>query len=186
MLPLNSCCNPFLYAILTKQFKKDCVMICKTIEESRVTRGIGRCRHSSNFSNRQTPANTNSLNSGSAGAAGGGGSHSHSRGTVCSCNSSKSRLASSVGSGQSRLFVSQWPFNRIKHIFQPSSRRDGGSGGGHHRHGGGGGDDKRANNSSLGTGNDSFNAQEIAKIQYKQAKVKRNGSVSSDAFSSSR
>lgn len=61
ILPLNSCCNPFLYAILTKQFKKDCVMICKAIEESRVTRGIGRCRHSSNFSNRQTPANTNSL-----------------------------------------------------------------------------------------------------------------------------
>ncbi|XP_050315689.1 thyrotropin receptor isoform X2 [Anthonomus grandis grandis] len=61
VLPLNSCCNPFLYAILTKQFKKDCIMICKAIEESRVTRGIGRCRHSSNFSNRQTPANTNSL-----------------------------------------------------------------------------------------------------------------------------
>lgn len=61
VLPLNSCCNPFLYAIMTKQFKKDCVMICKAIEESRVTRGIGRCRHSSNFSNRQTPANTNSL-----------------------------------------------------------------------------------------------------------------------------
>lgn len=61
VLPLNSCANPFLYAIVTKQFKKDCVMICKAIEESRVTRGIGRCRHSSNFSNRQTPANTNSL-----------------------------------------------------------------------------------------------------------------------------
>ncbi|XP_012142464.1 G-protein coupled receptor rickets isoform X2 [Megachile rotundata] len=61
VLPLNSCCNPFLYAILTKQFKKDCVLICKAIEESRVTRGIGRCRHSSNFSNRQTPVNTNSL-----------------------------------------------------------------------------------------------------------------------------
>ncbi|XP_053694769.1 leucine-rich repeat-containing G-protein coupled receptor 5 [Sabethes cyaneus] len=61
VLPLNSCCNPFLYAILTKQFKKDCVLICKAIEESRVTRGIGRCRHSSNFSNRHTPANTNSL-----------------------------------------------------------------------------------------------------------------------------
>ena len=29
VLPLNSCCNPFLYAILTKQFKKDCVTICK-------------------------------------------------------------------------------------------------------------------------------------------------------------
>lgn len=61
VLPLNSCCNPFLYAILTKQFKKDCVLICKAIEESRVSRGIGRCRHSSNFSNRLTPANTNSL-----------------------------------------------------------------------------------------------------------------------------
>ncbi|XP_066589502.1 lutropin-choriogonadotropic hormone receptor [Prorops nasuta] len=61
VLPLNSCCNPFLYAILTKQFKKDCVLICKAIEESRVTRGIGRCRHSSNFSNRHTPADTNSL-----------------------------------------------------------------------------------------------------------------------------
>ncbi|CAL8129087.1 unnamed protein product [Orchesella dallaii] len=61
ILPLNSCCNPFLYAILTKQFKKDCVLICKAIEESRVTRGIGRCRHSSNFSNRQTAPNTGSL-----------------------------------------------------------------------------------------------------------------------------
>ncbi|XP_057341301.1 lutropin-choriogonadotropic hormone receptor isoform X2 [Microplitis mediator] len=61
ILPFNSCCNPFLYAIMTKQFKKDCVLICKAIEESRVTRGIGRCRHSSNFSNRQTPFNTNSI-----------------------------------------------------------------------------------------------------------------------------
>ncbi|CAL4136932.1 unnamed protein product, partial [Meganyctiphanes norvegica] len=59
-LPLNSCCNPFLYALLTKQFKKDCVNLCKSIEESRVSRGIGRYRHSSNFSNRLTPANTNS------------------------------------------------------------------------------------------------------------------------------
>lgn len=33
----------------------------KAIEESRVTRGIGRCRHSSNFSNRPTPGNTNSV-----------------------------------------------------------------------------------------------------------------------------
>merc|ERR550532_1446122 len=80
VLPLNSCCNPFLYAILTKQFKKDCVMICKAIEESRVTRGIGRCRHSSNFSNRQTPANTNSLNSGS-------GSGSHTKNNTNSLNS---------------------------------------------------------------------------------------------------
>merc|ERR1712223_1009240 len=101
ILPLNSCCNPFLYAILTKQFKKDCVMICKAIEESRVTRGIGRCRHSSNFSNRQTPANTNSLNSGT-------GSHgSHSKGTVCSCNTSK----------KPSLFNTKWPFNKLKHFF---------------------------------------------------------------------
>ena len=99
ILPLNSCCNPFLYAILTKQFKKDCVMICKAIEESRVTRGIGRCRHSSNFSNRHTPANTNSINSGSGTHPSQGGS----RGGVppgvasgapginsfCSCNSQK-------------------------------------------------------------------------------------------------
>jgi leucine-rich repeat-containing G protein-coupled receptor 6 len=60
ILPLNSCANPFLYAIFTKQFKKDCVLLCKRIEESRVTRGIGRCRHSSNFSNRHTPAVSNS------------------------------------------------------------------------------------------------------------------------------
>lgn len=77
VLPLNSCCNPFLYAILTKQFKKDCVLICKAIEESRVTRGIGRCRHSSNFSNRQTPVNTNSLVDRS----------SRENQTPCACNS---------------------------------------------------------------------------------------------------
>lgn len=60
VLPLNSCCNPFLYAIFTKQFKKDCAILCKRFEESRVTRGIGMGRNSSNFSNRQTPVNTNS------------------------------------------------------------------------------------------------------------------------------
>lgn len=58
VLPLNSCCNPFLYAILTRQFKKDCVMICKAIEESRVTRNIGKCSH---VSNKLTPAHTNSV-----------------------------------------------------------------------------------------------------------------------------
>lgn len=36
VLPLNSCCNPFLYAIMTKQFKKDCVTLCKHFEETRV------------------------------------------------------------------------------------------------------------------------------------------------------
>ncbi|RWS18303.1 thyrotropin receptor-like protein, partial [Leptotrombidium deliense] len=29
ILPLNSCANPFLYAIFTRQFKRDCVMLCK-------------------------------------------------------------------------------------------------------------------------------------------------------------
>lgn len=42
ILPLNSCCNPFLYAIMTKQFKKDCVMLCKAFEETRVSRTVGR------------------------------------------------------------------------------------------------------------------------------------------------
>ncbi|XP_017465103.1 PREDICTED: leucine-rich repeat-containing G-protein coupled receptor 4 isoform X1 [Rhagoletis zephyria] len=41
VLPLNSCCNPFLYAIMTKQFKKDCITLCKHFEEARVTRGAG-------------------------------------------------------------------------------------------------------------------------------------------------
>ena len=135
ILPLNSCCNPFLYAILTKQFKKDCVMICKTIEESRVTRGklkidaffmiinekyslifyksrldiflyhvmslagIGRCRHSSNFSNRQTPANTNSINSGS-------GSGSHTKNSIhCNCNVKKVKK-----------ITPRWPLDKIKSI----------------------------------------------------------------------
>ncbi|GFV83287.1 thyrotropin receptor [Trichonephila clavipes] len=81
VLPLNSCANPFLYAIFTKQFKKDCVLICKRIEESRVTRGIGRCRHSSNFSNRHTPANTNS-----AGERKSGGTHAaYDKQPVCQC-----------------------------------------------------------------------------------------------------
>ena len=81
VLPFNSCCNPFLYALLTKQFKKDCIILCKTIEESRVTRGIGRCRHSSNFSNRQTPANTNSALEQS----------SKTNGDECNCQNKKKR-----------------------------------------------------------------------------------------------
>ncbi|RWS02869.1 follicle-stimulating hormone receptor-like protein, partial [Leptotrombidium deliense] len=35
-------------------------MLCKRIEESRVTLGIGRFRNSSNFSNHHTPVNSNS------------------------------------------------------------------------------------------------------------------------------
>ncbi|XP_058807054.1 lutropin-choriogonadotropic hormone receptor-like isoform X2 [Phymastichus coffea] len=61
VLPLNSCCNPFLYAILTKQFKKDCVLICKAIEESRVTRGAARCRHGSHLGPRPAPSHPDSL-----------------------------------------------------------------------------------------------------------------------------
>lgn len=60
VLPLNACANPFLYAIFTKQFKKDCLLLCKRIEESRTTRGVVRGHNSSNISNRQTPLNTNS------------------------------------------------------------------------------------------------------------------------------
>ena len=46
VLPLNSCANPFLYAIFTKQFKKDCSIICKKLEESALSRSLSR------FSNR--------------------------------------------------------------------------------------------------------------------------------------
>ena len=102
-----------------------------------MTRGIGRCRHSSNFSNRQTPANTNSLNSGSGSNQ--GHHHNHSRGTVCSCNNSSSSkvrprpmfishlvhmirypfpFQSMLSTHTRSIFVSQWPFNRIKHMFQ--------------------------------------------------------------------
>ncbi|BFZ15769.1 hypothetical protein BsWGS_18807 [Bradybaena similaris] len=34
ILPLNSCANPFLYAFFTKQFKKDCVLLCRRLEDS--------------------------------------------------------------------------------------------------------------------------------------------------------
>lgn len=61
VLPLNACADPFLYAIFTKQFKQDCVWLCKRLEESRVSRGIGACRHSSNFSARHTPAGSPGL-----------------------------------------------------------------------------------------------------------------------------
>ncbi|XP_060552308.1 leucine-rich repeat-containing G-protein coupled receptor 4-like isoform X2 [Ruditapes philippinarum] len=47
VLPLNSCANPFLYAFFTRQFKRDCVKLCKRIEESSISRhfsssGLGR------------------------------------------------------------------------------------------------------------------------------------------------
>lgn len=51
-----------MYAIFTKQFKKDCILLCKKIEESRITKRMDGCKHSSNFdSNRHTPDCTNSI-----------------------------------------------------------------------------------------------------------------------------
>lgn len=78
-------------------------------------RGIGRCRHSSNFSNRQTPANTNSLNSGSGthgshGAAVPGGHPV--KGNVCNCNIKKHNKPTA-----GTILVSRWPFNKLKKIF---------------------------------------------------------------------
>uniref|UniRef100_T1IXW6 G-protein coupled receptors family 1 profile domain-containing protein n=1 Tax=Strigamia maritima TaxID=126957 RepID=T1IXW6_STRMM len=101
ILPLNSCANPFLYAILTKQFKKDCVLICKAIEESRVTRGIGHCRHSSNFSNRQTPGNTNSVER-----------NSSNNGQVCNCHL---KTKPGVVSGEKSKRKS-WSFSTVRYF----------------------------------------------------------------------
>lgn len=42
VLPLNSCANPFLYAIFTKQFKRDCANFCRRLEESTINQGYGR------------------------------------------------------------------------------------------------------------------------------------------------
>ncbi|CAH1786392.1 unnamed protein product, partial [Owenia fusiformis] len=50
VLPLNSCVNPFLYAICTKQFKKDCVVFCKRLEETSISRGISRLTNRHNMS----------------------------------------------------------------------------------------------------------------------------------------
>ena len=83
VLPLNSCANPFLYAIFTKQFKKDCVLLCKRIEESRVTRGIGRCRHSSNFSQRAAASINSEVNL----------KNEHLQHLVCQCGSHKPKVS---------------------------------------------------------------------------------------------
>ncbi|XP_045175461.2 leucine-rich repeat-containing G-protein coupled receptor 5-like isoform X1 [Mercenaria mercenaria] len=60
VLPLNSCANPFLYAFFTRQFKRDCVKLCKRIEESSISRhfsssGLGRM---SAVSHRHHPNNS--------------------------------------------------------------------------------------------------------------------------------
>ena len=41
-MPLNSCANPFLYAIFTKQFKKDCALLCRRIEDSALSRTLSQ------------------------------------------------------------------------------------------------------------------------------------------------
>ena len=101
---------------------------------------------------RQTPANTNSLNSGT-------GSHgSHSRGTVCSCNAVK----------KPSLFATKWPLNKLKHLFL--GVKEGNAlleAGGHHK-------------GQLMTASEYTN--QIAEIQQKQQKTKRNSSLSSDNF----
>lgn len=71
--------------------------------------GIGRCRHSSNFSNRQTPANTNSLNSGS-GTHGSNVNTPHNKGNICNCNMKKHKNPGS-------MISSKWPFDKLKKIF---------------------------------------------------------------------
>ncbi|CAI9726005.1 leucine-rich repeat-containing G-protein coupled receptor 5-like [Octopus vulgaris] len=55
VLPLNSCANPFLYAIFTKQFKRDCTNFCRRLEESTISQGYGR------YGNRQHQASWGSV-----------------------------------------------------------------------------------------------------------------------------
>ena len=42
VLPFNSCANPFLYAIFTKQFKKNCNILCKRLKRSRMSKSLSR------------------------------------------------------------------------------------------------------------------------------------------------
>jgi len=36
VFPLNSCANPFLYAIFTGQFKRDCTNLCRRVKTSQI------------------------------------------------------------------------------------------------------------------------------------------------------
>jgi leucine-rich repeat-containing G protein-coupled receptor 6 len=75
-----------------------------------VTRGIGRCRHSSNFSNRQTPANTNSLNSGSGNSGNHSKNHNNNSGPLhCSCTAKK-------GINNKGATGKWWPFAKLKNL----------------------------------------------------------------------
>ena len=141
------------------------VLNCKESAFNRrsLSRGIGRCRHSSNFSNRQTPANTNSLNSGSGthGSHGGmvQGGANPAKGNICNCNMKK-HAKPTAGS----ILASKWPLNKLKKIFL--------------------GYKDNADMGGLATNNSEY-AQQIADIQHKQ-KAKRHASLSSENFSSSR
>ncbi|KAK6192088.1 hypothetical protein SNE40_003629 [Patella caerulea] len=64
VLPLNSCANPFLYAIFTKQFKKDCVSLCRRLEDSTIGRHFSRASHrpvSFTWGSSRRPSGLNSL-----------------------------------------------------------------------------------------------------------------------------
>ncbi|XP_062585950.1 leucine-rich repeat-containing G-protein coupled receptor 5-like isoform X1 [Saccostrea cucullata] len=81
VLPLNSCANPFLYAIFTKQFKRDCVKLCRRIEESSLTRSFSnlnsrrvsfgsswrQSQFQSPFQTEKRSSITNSVSAGSVG-----------------------------------------------------------------------------------------------------------------------
>ena len=64
VLPLNSCANPFLYAIFTKQFKKDCSLICKRMEDAAMKRHFSKMsnkNHSLTWGSSRHPSALNSF-----------------------------------------------------------------------------------------------------------------------------
>jgi len=70
VLPLNSCANPFLYAIFTKQFKRDCVLLCRRLEDSSIARHFSRVsnRHVSlTWGSSRRPSQLHSLVNGEKG-----------------------------------------------------------------------------------------------------------------------
>ncbi|XP_070198837.1 uncharacterized protein [Littorina saxatilis] len=82
VLPLNSCANPFLYAIFTKQFKRDCVLLCRRLEDSSIARHFSRVsnRHASlTWGSSRRPSQLHSLVNGEKG---GSCSHSMSAGSA--------------------------------------------------------------------------------------------------------
>ncbi|BFZ05148.1 hypothetical protein BsWGS_08187 [Bradybaena similaris] len=64
ILPLNSCANPFLYAFFTKQFKKDCVLLCRRLEDSSIAKHFSQVsqRHGSlSWKHQRRPSALHSL-----------------------------------------------------------------------------------------------------------------------------